>query len=150
MERHSLPSLMECLSSLSSDRADLVSWNVKYFLREILKGLAYLHSKEVKMVHGDLKCELCGVSHFVAPNNLYFLFPLPPVHNILIDIVCNCEDIFQCPHEGESGYRVYISDFDKAAHIGEGGAVEVDDVYSFGALLKSVLGISCVDEVHMY
>jgi serine/threonine protein kinase len=123
MERCNLPSLMECLSSLSSDRADLVSWNVKYILREILKGLEYLHSKEVKIVHGDLK-----------------------LHNILIDIVCNCEDIFQCPHEGESGYRVYISDFDKAAHIGEGGAVEVDDVYSFGALLKSVLGISCVDE----
>jgi serine/threonine protein kinase len=123
MERCNLPSLMECLSSLSSDRADLVSWNVKYILREILKGLEYLHSKEVKIVHGDLK-----------------------LHNILIDIVCNCEDIFQCPHEGESGYRVYISDFDKAAHIGEGGATEVDDVYSFGALLKSVLGISSVDE----
>ena len=61
--------------------------------------------------------QVYNVSHFVAPSKLYFLFPLPPVHNILIDIVCNCEDIFQCPHEGESGYRVYISDFDSAMDV---------------------------------
>jgi hypothetical protein len=41
---------------------------------------------------------------------------------------------------------VYISDFDKAAHIGEGGATEVDDVYSFRVLLMKLLQLKTVDE----
>ena len=44
---------------------------------------------------------------------------------------------------------MYISDFDKAAHIGEGGATEVDDVYSFGALLMNLLQLKTVDEVRI-
>ena len=61
--------------------------------------------------------------------------------------VRNCEDMFQCPHEGDSGYRVYISDFDQAVHIGEGGATEWDDMSSFGLLLMEIFGITKVDEV---
>ena len=54
---------------------------------------------------------------FCSITNCYFLSPPPPVQNILVDVHCNCEDIFQCPHEGESGYRVYISDFDSVLDV---------------------------------
>ena len=50
-------------------------------------------------------------------SNFYSLFPPPPVQNILVDVRCNCKDIFQCPHEGDSGYRVYISDFDSVLDV---------------------------------
>ena len=60
-------SLRECLSSLFSDRVDLILWNVKYILREILEGLEYLHSERI--VHGNLKCECIRVA-----TNLFSLF----------------------------------------------------------------------------
>ena len=100
------------------------------------------------------KCSLstliCSFPHslqFCYRSNCYFLSPPPPVQNILVDVRCNCEDIFQCPHEGDSGYRVYISDFDQAVHIDEGGATEWDDMSSFGLLLMEIFGITKVDEV---
>ena len=42
------------------------------------------------------------------------------VQNILVDRHCKCEDIFLCPHEGDSGYSVLISDFDSALHVDRG------------------------------
>ena len=63
MTKCHLPSLRECLSSLFSDRVDLILWNAKYILREILKGLKYLHEDE-GIIHGNLKRELLlGIFH---------------------------------------------------------------------------------------
>ena len=46
------------------------------------------------------------------------LFPLcTAVQNILVDRHCQCRDIFLCPHDGDSGYGVLISDFDSALQV---------------------------------
>ena len=42
------------------------------------------------------------------------------VQNILVDRHCQCKDIFPCPHEGDSGYGVFISDFDSALQVDRG------------------------------
>ena len=94
-----LPSLRECLSSLFSDRVDLTLWNVKYILREILKGLEYLHSKRVEIVHGNLKCEC---THVVAILCTMYLSPTyPPIqsHSItnLFPFIIHVIHFVPCP-----------------------------------------------------
>ena len=42
------------------------------------------------------------------------------VQNILVNRQCQCRDIFLCPHEGDSGYGVFISDFDSALQVDRG------------------------------
>ena len=42
------------------------------------------------------------------------------VQNILVDRHCQCTDIFQCPHYGDTGYGVLISDFDSALRVDRG------------------------------
>ena len=42
------------------------------------------------------------------------------VQNILVDRHCQCRDIFQCPHYGDTGYGVFISDFDSALRVDRG------------------------------
>ena len=42
------------------------------------------------------------------------------VQNILVHRHCQCKDIFLCPHEGDSGYGVFISDFDSALQVDRG------------------------------
>ena len=76
--------------------------------------------------------------------------PSTSVQNILIDCHCNCKDIFQCPHEEDSGYRVYLSDFDSAVIIVEDGdeCTVYDDMVSFGLLVQELFGVSTVDEVY--
>ena len=51
---------------------------------------------------------------------LFTLSFLPAVQNILVDHRCQCRDIFLCPHEGDSGYGVFISDFDSALQVNRG------------------------------
>ena len=42
------------------------------------------------------------------------------VQNILVDRRCQCRDIFLCPHEGDNGYSVLISDFDSVLQVDRG------------------------------
>ena len=42
------------------------------------------------------------------------------VQSILVDRHCQCRDIFLCPHDGDSGYGVFISDFDSALQVDRG------------------------------
>ena len=42
------------------------------------------------------------------------------VQNILVDHHCQCKDLFLCPHYGESGYGVFISDFGSAQQVDRG------------------------------
>ena len=42
------------------------------------------------------------------------------VQNILVDHHCQCRDIFLCPHDGDTGYGVFISDFDSALQVDRG------------------------------
>ena len=42
------------------------------------------------------------------------------VQNIVVNRHCQCEDIFLCPHDGDSGYGVFISDFDGAWQVERG------------------------------
>ena len=51
----------------------------------------------------------------------FCLFPLcTAVQNILVNRHCQCRDIFLCPHDGDSGYGVFISDFDSALQVERG------------------------------
>ena len=38
----------------------------------------------------------------------------------MVDRHCQCKDLFLCPHYGESGYGVFISDFDSALRVDRG------------------------------
>ena len=42
------------------------------------------------------------------------------VQNILVDRHCQCKDLFLCQHYGESGYGVFISDFDSTLRVDRG------------------------------
>ena len=54
-------------------------------------------------------------------NRDYFISPFCiAVQNILVDRHCQCRDIFQCPHYGDTGYGVFISDFDSALRVDRG------------------------------
>ena len=51
----------------------------------------------------------------------FCVFPLcTVVQNILVDRHCQCRDVFLCPHDGDSGYGVFISDFDSAQQVDRG------------------------------
>ena len=53
--------------------------------------------------------------------SLCALFPFcSAVQNILVNRHCQCRDIFLCPHDGDSGYGVLISDFDSALQVERG------------------------------
>ena len=51
---------------------------------------------------------------------LFFFAACTAVENILVNRSCQCRDIFLCPHEGDSGYSVLISDFDSALQVDRG------------------------------
>ena len=52
---------------------------------------------------------------------LYFVSPFCiAVQNILVDCHCQCRDIFLCPHYGDTGYGVFISNFDSALRVDRG------------------------------
>lgn len=52
---------------------------------------------------------------------LYFICSLCiAVLNILLDHHCHCKDIFLCPHPGDTGYGVFISDFNSAPQVDRG------------------------------
>ena len=58
-----------------------------------------------------MDCVKCGVPSFLSCTT---------VQNILVNRRCQCSDIFLCPHEGDSGYDVFISDFDSALQVDRG------------------------------
>ena len=70
--------------------------NWKYILKEVLKGLGYMHGHRV--VHRDMKCS-----------------------NILIKIFCDCENILTCTCSFK--YNVCLADFDAALRLNSEGHI---------------------------